>query len=43
MFDTAAPPLLALELSQTVLTPLKIRAELDGALLQNKLERWSWV
>jgi hypothetical protein len=37
MFDTApAPPLLEMELSQTVLTPSKMGAELDGVLSQNK-------
>ncbi|EEE59461.1 hypothetical protein OsJ_11653 [Oryza sativa Japonica Group] len=38
-----APPLLELELSQTVSTPPKLGVELGGALSQNVLELWSWV
>lgn len=38
-----APPLLELELSQIVSTPLKMGVELGGALSQNKLQLWSWV
>ncbi|EAZ15284.1 hypothetical protein OsJ_30702 [Oryza sativa Japonica Group] len=46
LFGTApapAPPLLELELSQTVSAPLKLGVELGGALSQNVLELWSWV
>jgi hypothetical protein len=37
------PPLLELEPNQIVSAPSEIGAELGGALLQNELERWSWV
>ena len=46
LFGTAlapAPPLLELELSQTVSAPLILGVELGGALSQNVLELWSWV
>ncbi len=46
MFGTApapTPPLLELELSQTVSAPPKLGVELGGALSQNELELWSWV
>ena len=46
LFGTApapAPPLLELELSQTVSAPPKLGVELGGALSQNVLELWSWV
>nr|BAD28030.1 chaperonin-like [Oryza sativa Japonica Group]BAD28175.1 chaperonin-like [Oryza sativa Japonica Group] len=46
LFGTApalAPPLLELELSQTVSAPPKLGVELGGALSQNTLELWSWV
>jgi hypothetical protein len=38
-----APPLLELELSQTILVPSKMGVELGGALSHNELERWNWV
>jgi hypothetical protein len=46
LFDTTpapapAPPLLELELSQTVSAPPKLGVELGGALSQNELELWS--
>ena len=44
LFDTApapAPPLVELELSQTVSAPPKLGVELGGALSQNELELWS--
>ena len=37
--SASAPPLLELELSQTVSAPPKLGAELDEALSQNELER----
>jgi hypothetical protein len=46
LFGTApapTPPLLELELSQTVSAPPKLGVELGGALSQNVLELWSWV
>ena len=46
LFGTApvpAPPLLELELSQTISAPPKLGVELGGALSQNILELWSWV
>uniref|UniRef100_A0A0E0EJ33 Uncharacterized protein n=1 Tax=Oryza meridionalis TaxID=40149 RepID=A0A0E0EJ33_9ORYZ len=46
LFGTApalTPPLLELELSQTVSAPPKLGVELGGALSQNELELWSWV
>ena len=44
LFDTTlapAPPLLELELSQSISAPLKLGVELGGALSQNVLELWS--
>ncbi|EAZ19877.1 hypothetical protein OsJ_35461 [Oryza sativa Japonica Group] len=38
-----APPLLELELSQTVSAPPKLGVEMGGAVSQNELELWSWV
>jgi hypothetical protein len=46
LFGTApapVPPLLELELGQTVSTPPKLGVELGGALSQNEIELWSWV
>ena len=46
LFGTAsapAPPLLELELSETVSALPKLGVELVGALSQNELELWSWV
>ena len=46
MFGTTpapTPPLLELELDQTVSALPKLGVELGGALSQNILELWSWV